>query len=93
MNEVLRLSVRTHRSHVTEGGRDLLGVEQLQGGDGGQWGPVVQQGVDLCHAAPVPAGRTGQDLGQAALEGTAVVSGVPQELPVRPRQPGQRHSG
>lgn len=44
----------------------LLWVKHLQRSDRGQSGPVVQQGVDVSHAGPVPAGHTGQHFGEAA---------------------------
>lgn len=48
----------------------------------------MEEGVDLSHAAPVPAGGTGQHLGQAVGVSPAVVPLVPQQLAVSPRQPG-----
>lgn len=49
---------------------------------------MVQQGVDVGDAGPVPAGNAGQNLGEAAgMMRPTVESVVPQELLVRPLQP------
>lgn len=55
----------------------VLRVKQLQGTDWLERGPVMEEGVDLSHAAPVPAGGAGQHLGQAVCVGTAVVPLIP----------------
>lgn len=50
---------------------------------------MVQQGVDVSDAGPVPAGHAGQHFGEAAgMMLPAVESVVPQELLVGPLQPG-----
>ena len=67
----------------------VLRVKQLQGTDWLKRGPVMEEGVDLSHAAPVPAGGAGQHLGQAMGVGPAVVPLIPQQLAVGPRQPGR----
>lgn len=72
----------------------VLGVEQLQRGDGRQRGPAVQQAVDVGHAGPVPAGDAGQHLGQAAGMVPATVQAmVPQQLVVGSLQPGGASEG
>ena len=49
----------------------------------------MQQGVDVSHAGPVPAGRAGQHLGEAAgVVLPTVKPVVPQELVIGPLQPG-----
>lgn len=69
----------------------VLSVKELQGGDGGQRGPMVQQGVDVSHAGPVPAGHAGQHLGETAgVVLPTVQMMVPQELVIRPLQPGEK---
>lgn len=48
----------------------------------------MQQGVDVSHVGPVPAGNTGQHLGQAAgMVLPAVKAVVPQQLLVCSLQP------
>lgn len=48
----------------------------------------MQQGVDVSHAGPVPAGRAGQHFGEAAgVVPTAVEPVVPQDLVVGALQP------
>lgn len=50
---------------------------------------MVQQGVDVSYAGPVPAGHTGQHLGEAAgVVLPTVEPMVPHELVVCPLQPG-----
>jgi len=51
---------------------------------------VVQQGVDVSHAGPVPAGRAGQRLGEAAgVVPPTVEPMVPQELVIGSLQPAE----
>ena len=67
----------------------VLSVQQLQCRDGGQWGPVVQQGMDVSQAGPVPAGGPGQHFWETAgVVPPAVQPLVPEQLVVRPLQPG-----
>ena len=67
----------------------VLSVEQLQRCDGGQWGPKVQQGMDVSQTGPVPAGGPGQHLREAAgVVPPAVQPLVPEQLVVSPLQPG-----
>lgn len=52
---------------------------------------MVQQGVDVSDAGPVPAGNTGQHLREAAgVLLPTVEPMVPQELLICPLQPGDR---
>lgn len=54
---------------------------------------MVQQGVDVSHAGPVPTGNTGQHLGEAAgMLLPTVEAMVPQQLLVCPLQPGERQA-
>lgn len=51
----------------------------------------MQQRVDVSYAGPVPAGRTGQHLGQAAgVVPPTVEPMVPEDLVICPLQPGDR---
>lgn len=51
----------------------------------------MQKGVDVSHAGPVPAGCTGQHLGQAVgVVPLTVKPMVPQDLVICPLQPGAK---
>lgn len=55
---------------------------------------MVQQGVNMSHAGPVPAGRTGQYLREAAgVVPPTVEPMVPQQLVVCSLQPGDKGGG
>lgn len=55
---------------------------------------MVQEGVNVSHAGPVPAGRTGQHLGQAAgVVSLTVEPVVPKDLVICSLQPGAKTVG
>ncbi len=76
--------------HKTERERNryILWIKELQGWNRRQRRPVVQKWVDLTHTAPVPAGCTGHDFGQAELKVPTIVALVPEQLLVYSWQPG-----
>jgi len=72
----------------------ILSIEQFQGRNRAQWGPVVQKGVDVSQAGPVPARGPSQHLGETAgVVPSAVQTLVPQELVLCPFQSSGQRDG
>lgn len=73
--------------------RDVRGVEEAQGVQVAQAGPLSQQGVDVGQAGPFPAGGAGQNQRQRRTLRLTEGLLLPQQPLILRRQPAQvRHT-
>lgn len=69
--------------------RDVRGVEEAQGVQVAQAGPLSQQGIDVRQTGPLPAGGAGQNQRQRRTFRLTEGLLLPQQTLVLHRQPAQ----